>query len=154
MQCQKHANFIMWFLIKKSKNSKNHKNVIFSRFYRKLSVTQTLTLHYEIDNWLHSHAAFKMNFPVKIPRSLLVMNECITSKKKHPKLYKGQHFFGFQLARGAPVWQRAVNRQPGSRSITCRAGAPPSMFSSKFSRFSKISKFPSKIWTFRNHWTR
>ena len=24
-------------------------------------------------------------------------------KKKPPKLYKSQHFFGFQLARGAPV---------------------------------------------------
>ena len=31
------------------------------------------------------------------------MNECITSKKKPPKLYKGQHFFKLQLARGAPV---------------------------------------------------
>ena len=40
-------------------------------------------------------------------------------KKKPQKLQIVQHFFGFQLAEAAPVlllWQRAVNRQPGSRS--------------------------------------
>ena len=31
------------------------------------------------------------------------MNECITFKKKPQKLHKCQHFFGFQLARAAPV---------------------------------------------------
>ena len=35
---------------------------------------------------------------------------------KTPKLHKSQHFFGFQLARGAPVGIRAVNRQPGFRA--------------------------------------
>ena len=39
----------------------------------------------------------------KIPTALLIMNECITSKRKPLKLTKGQHFFGFQLARAAPV---------------------------------------------------
>ena len=31
------------------------------------------------------------------------MNECITFKKKPPKLHKCQNSFGFQLARAAPV---------------------------------------------------
>ena len=44
-----------------------------------------------------------MKFPGKIPIAFLIMNECITSKKKTSKLYKCQHFFGFQLARAAPV---------------------------------------------------
>ena len=116
------------------KFQKKTKNVTFSRFYRKLSVAQTLTLHYEIDNCLHPHAAFQLNFPGKIPISLLVMKECITSKKKPPKLYKGQHFFGFQLARGAPV---------------CRAGGKPSTWFPPGSRradhliINSSSKFPS-----------
>ena len=42
------------------------------------------------------------------------MNECITSKKKPPKLYKGQHFFGFQLARAAPVLLEAGGK-PSTR---------------------------------------
>ena len=44
-----------------------------------------------------------MNFPGKIPIAFLVMNECITFKKKPRKLQIVQHFFGFQLARAAPV---------------------------------------------------
>ena len=40
----------------------------------------------------------------------LIMNECITSEKKPPKLHKCQHFLGFQLARGAPV---LLFRAPG-----------------------------------------
>ena len=35
------------------------------------------------------------------------MNEFISLEKKHAKLHKGQHFFGFQLARTAPVLLRA-----------------------------------------------
>ena len=38
------------FLLIKWEISKNHENVTFSRFCRKLSGAQTLTLHYEIDN--------------------------------------------------------------------------------------------------------
>ena len=63
-----------------------------------------------------------MNFPGKIPTAFLVMNECITSKKKLPKLYKGQHFFGFQLARAAPALCRAGGKPttwfpPGTRRV-------------------------------------
>ena len=53
-----------------------------------------------------------MKFMGKIPADFLRMNESITSEKKPSKLHKGQHFLGFQLARGAPV--------------LCRAGGKPS----------------------------
>ena len=39
------------------------------------------------------------------------------------------------------VWQRAVNRQPGYRSGTRRAGALPLSFSRKFEIFKKIPSF-------------
>ena len=55
-----------------------------------------------------------MHFPGKIPTAFLGMNECITSKKKPPKLYKGQHFFGFQLARAAPALLEAGGK-PSTR---------------------------------------
>ena len=46
---------------------------------------------------------------------------------------------GSTLARLATVsvWQRAINRQPGSTRITRRAGAP---LSTNFSYFSKLSQ--------------
>ena len=58
-----------------------------------------------------------MNFDRKMLTTFLVMNEHITSKKKHQKLPKCQHFCGFQLAGAAPVLLfRAI----------CRAGGKPS----------------------------
>ena len=91
------------FIIENSKFSKNLKNVIFLKFYRETAVTFNLTLIEQIDKWLYFQAGFSMNFDRKILTASLIMNEHITSKKKPRKLHKCQHFFGFQLARGAPV---------------------------------------------------
>ena len=73
------------------------------------------------------------------------MNELITSKKKPQKLQIVQHFFGFQLAGAAPVWQRAVNRQPGSRSDTRRAGAPLQRILRNFEIFRFFRNFDQKL---------
>ena len=91
------------FLMKKLKCSKNLKNLVFLRFYQIFEVTFDMGSVEQIDKWLHFQAQFFMKFDRKILTALLIMNECITSKKKPLKLYKGQHFFEFQLAKGAPV---------------------------------------------------
>ena len=55
------------------------------------------------------------------------MNERITFKKKPRKLYKCQHFFGFQLARAAPVLLEAGGKPStwfppeGLVELTCHA---------------------------------
>ena len=48
------------------------------------------------------------------------------------------------------VWQRAVNRQPGSRSITRRAGAPLLISFQIFDIF-EIFEISTKISTFGKH---
>ena len=44
-----------------------------------------------------------MNFMGKILAALLMMNQCITSRKKNIKIIQMSTFVGFQLARDAPV---------------------------------------------------
>ena len=82
---------------------KHLKKIIFLKIYQNFEITFDRGLVEQIDKRLHFQAGFFMHFNRKIRTAFLVMNERITSKNEPLKLYKGQHLFGFPLARGAPV---------------------------------------------------
>ena len=67
-----------------------------------MSGTRTVCLIEQIERCLHFQEVVDVKLIGKLSRSFFVYHEFITSKK-HAELFKRQHFFGFQLARAAPV---------------------------------------------------